>query len=81
MKHKVISRAIAYHGTTQGALSITGLAAYRTPFEPLVPGAFHVASTNRYRCRFCSSAPDAISSPQALNLSSATTHTSIGMKA
>src|SRR4051794_37587242 len=25
MKHKVISRAIAYHGTTQGALSITGL--------------------------------------------------------
>ena len=24
-KHKVISRAIAYHGTTQGALSITGL--------------------------------------------------------
>ena len=25
LKHKVISRAIAYHGTTQGALSITGL--------------------------------------------------------
>ncbi len=24
-KHKVISRAIAYHGTTQGALAITGL--------------------------------------------------------
>ncbi len=24
-KHKVISRSIAYHGTTQGALAITGL--------------------------------------------------------
>ena len=29
MKHKVISRAIAYHGTTQGALSITGLPALK----------------------------------------------------
>ena len=24
-KHKVISRAVAYHGTPQGALSITGI--------------------------------------------------------
>jgi adenosylmethionine-8-amino-7-oxononanoate aminotransferase len=54
---KVIARDLAYHGTTMGALSITGLAVYRTPFEPLVPGAFHVANTNRYRCRFCASAP------------------------
>jgi adenosylmethionine-8-amino-7-oxononanoate aminotransferase len=54
---KVIARDLAYHGTTMGALSITGLAAYRTPFEPLVPGTFHVANTNRYRCRFCASAP------------------------
>jgi adenosylmethionine-8-amino-7-oxononanoate aminotransferase len=54
---KVIARDLAYHGTTMGALSITGLAAYRTPFEPLVPGTFHVANTNRYRCRFCESAP------------------------
>jgi adenosylmethionine-8-amino-7-oxononanoate aminotransferase len=54
---KVIARDLAYHGTTMGALSITGLAEYRTPFEPLVPGAFHVANTNRYRCRFCASAP------------------------
>ena len=39
-----------------GALSITGLAAIRAPFEPLVPGTFHVANTNRYRCRYCSAA-------------------------
>ena len=25
MKHKVISRSVAYHGTPQGALSITGI--------------------------------------------------------
>ena len=50
-------RDLAYHGTTMGALSITGLAAFRTPFEPLVPGRVHVANTNRYRCRFCASAP------------------------
>jgi len=54
---KVISRNIAYHGTTMGALSITGIPSLRQPFEPLVPGAFHVANTNRYRCRLCADAP------------------------
>ena len=53
-KTKVISRNIAYHGTTMGALSITGLAGIKAPYEPLVPGAFKVANTNRYRCVDCS---------------------------
>jgi adenosylmethionine-8-amino-7-oxononanoate aminotransferase len=48
-KHKVISRAIAYHGTPQGALSITGIPAAKEMFEPLVPGAFKVPNTNQYR--------------------------------
>jgi adenosylmethionine-8-amino-7-oxononanoate aminotransferase len=48
-KTKVISRALAYHGTTQGALSITGLPALKEPFEPLVPGTFRVPNTNIYR--------------------------------
>ena len=48
-KHKVISRAIAYHGTTQGALSITGLPGMKAPFEPLVPSTFRVPNTNFYR--------------------------------
>ncbi|HEY7047462.1 MAG TPA: aminotransferase class III-fold pyridoxal phosphate-dependent enzyme, partial [Jatrophihabitantaceae bacterium] len=34
-KHKVISRSIAYHGTTHGALSITGIPAAKEMFEPL----------------------------------------------
>jgi adenosylmethionine-8-amino-7-oxononanoate aminotransferase len=49
MKHKVISRSISYHGTTQGALSITGLPGLKAPFEPLVPSTFRVPNTNFYR--------------------------------
>ena len=48
-KHKVISRSIAYHGTTQGALAITGLPRYKAPFEPVTPGGFRVPNTNFYR--------------------------------
>jgi adenosylmethionine-8-amino-7-oxononanoate aminotransferase len=48
-KYKVISRSIAYHGTPQGALSITGIPEAKIPFEPLVPGGFRVPNTNLYR--------------------------------
>lgn len=49
LKHKVISRAVAYHGTPQGALSITGIPDAKKYFEPLVPGAHKVPNTNFYR--------------------------------
>jgi adenosylmethionine-8-amino-7-oxononanoate aminotransferase len=45
---KAISRHVAYHGTTMGALSINGIPALRAPFEPLVPDVVHVRNTNRY---------------------------------
>ncbi len=48
-KHKVISRSVAYHGTTHGALSITGIPSAKAPFEPLVPGALKVPHTGFYR--------------------------------
>jgi len=48
-RYKVISRDIAYHGTTLGALSITSIPGMRMPFEPLVPGAIKVPNTNFYR--------------------------------
>jgi len=48
-KHKVIAREIAYHGTTLGALSATGITELRSQFEPLTPGACHVPNTNIYR--------------------------------
>ena len=47
-RYKVISRNLAYHGTTMGALSINGLTAIRNTFEPLVPGTFHVENTDAY---------------------------------
>lgn len=48
-RHKVISRNIAYHGTTMGALSITGVQSIKSPFEPLVPSTVQVPNTNFYR--------------------------------
>src|SRR5215216_4537753 len=48
-KTKVISRAVAYHGTPHGALSITGVPGFRLPFEPLVPGGSRVPNTDFYR--------------------------------
>jgi adenosylmethionine-8-amino-7-oxononanoate aminotransferase len=50
-KTKVISRAVAYHGTPQGALAITGIPAMKAMFEPLVPGGFRVPNTNYYRAQ------------------------------
>ena len=46
---KLIARHIAYHGTSFGALSATGITGLRTPFEPLLPGGCHVPNTNTYR--------------------------------
>jgi len=48
-KHKVIAREVAYHGTTLGALSATGITELRSQFEPLAPGGCHVPNTNVYR--------------------------------
>lgn len=46
-RYKVISRKIAYHGTTMGALSVTGLPAFKAPFEPLPAGFIHVSNTRQ----------------------------------
>jgi adenosylmethionine-8-amino-7-oxononanoate aminotransferase len=48
-KTKFIARDLAYHGTTLGALSATGLPGFRAPFEPLVPGGCHAPNTDSYR--------------------------------
>jgi len=48
-KTKVIAREIAYHGTSLGALSATGITSLREPFEPLTPGGCHVPNTNTFR--------------------------------
>lgn len=46
-RYKFISRKVAYHGTTMGALSVTGLPAFKAPFEPLPGGFVHVSNTQQ----------------------------------
>ena len=52
-RYKTVSRRVAYHGTTMGALSVNGLSEARVPFGPLVPGARHAPMSHRYRCPYC----------------------------
>ncbi len=57
-KYKVISRAIAYHGTPpQGALAITGLPDFKKPFEPLTPPAVSGCPTPTSTARRSPTAP------------------------
>jgi adenosylmethionine-8-amino-7-oxononanoate aminotransferase len=48
-RKKVIARRDAYHGTSLGALSFTGIPICRTAFEPPAIATRHVSSTNAYR--------------------------------
>ena len=45
-RHKVIARRWAYHGTTLGALALTGIAHLRDPYLPMLAGHVrHVSNT------------------------------------
>ena len=55
---KVIARRMGYHGTTLGALSITGLDGMRQPFLRLLNDqTSHVATPNRLHCELCAGHP------------------------
>jgi len=41
-RSRIIAATGAFHGRTTGALALTHKAAYREPFEPLLPGVEHV---------------------------------------
>jgi len=51
-RYKIISRYHAWHGSTLGALSASGLPSRRTVNEPLAPGFIHVFPPTCYRCPF-----------------------------
>ena len=51
-KYKIISRYMAWHGSTMGSLSASGLASRRAVNEPLAPGFVHVFPPTCYRCPF-----------------------------
>jgi acetylornithine/N-succinyldiaminopimelate aminotransferase len=45
-KTKLVALEESFHGRSLGALSLTGHEAYRTPFEPLVPGVTFVPAND-----------------------------------
>src|SRR5207253_6005667 len=57
-KYKIIARYQAWHGSTMGSLSASGLKSRKTVNEPLAPGFLHVFPPTCYRCPFGKSYPD-----------------------
>ena len=51
-RHRVLSRQQSYHGSTLGALSVSGNVRRREPFEPLLKEWGHIPPCYCYRCPF-----------------------------
>jgi adenosylmethionine-8-amino-7-oxononanoate aminotransferase len=56
-RFKIISRNLAYHGMSMGALSATGIARHRDVAAPLVPGFSFIPAPYCYRCELGLSYP------------------------
>jgi adenosylmethionine-8-amino-7-oxononanoate aminotransferase len=57
-RYRVISRRQSYHGSTLGALSVSGNLARRAPYAPLLAEWGHVAPCFCYRCPFEKTFPE-----------------------
>lgn len=51
-RYRVISRGQSYHGSTLGAMSVSGNVARRAPYEPLIAEWGHIAPCFCYHCPF-----------------------------
>jgi 4-aminobutyrate aminotransferase-like enzyme len=51
-RSRIIAFWNAYHGSTYASMTAGGVAANRNPYEPLVPGFYHVPTPHCYRCVF-----------------------------
>ena len=54
---KFLSLKKGYHGTHMGGASVNGNANFRTAYEPLLPGCFHIPAPYTYRNPFNESDP------------------------
>ena len=52
----ILSRDGSYHGSTYGAMTATGAAAFRSGFGPLLPSFVQVAQPSPGRCGYCTPA-------------------------
>lgn len=55
---KFLSLKKGYHGTHFGAASVNGNANFRTAYEPLLPGCFHIPAPYTYRNPFNETDPE-----------------------
>ena len=53
-KYKFVSRYLGFHGSTFGAMSVSGTGKRKTKFEPLLTGTLRVFPPNHYRDQFTS---------------------------
>jgi len=51
-RYRVLSRRQSYHGSTLGAMSVSGNVARRAPYEPLIAEWGHIAPCFCYHCPF-----------------------------
>lgn len=51
-RYRVLSRQQSYHGSTLGAMSVSGNVARRAPYAPLIPDWGHIAPCFCYHCPF-----------------------------
>src|SRR6266853_1393805 len=57
-RYRVVSRRQSYHGSTLGAMTVSGNVARRTPYQPLLAEWGHIAPCFCYHCPFGKEFPD-----------------------
>ena len=57
---KYLSLKKGYHGTHTGAASVNGNSNFRTQYEPLLPGCFHIPAPYTYRNPFNETDPETL---------------------
>src|SRR6202142_4122117 len=57
-RYRIISRRQSYHGSTLGAMSVSGNIARRAPYAPMIPEWGHVAPCFCYHCPFDKTFPE-----------------------
>ncbi len=57
-RYRVVSRKQSYHGSTLGAMSVSGNVGRRAPYAPMIPEWGHVAPCFCYHCPFGKAYPE-----------------------
>lgn len=58
LRYRVVSRNQSYHGSTLGAMSVSGNLGRRAPYAPMIPEWGHVAPCFCYHCPFGKTYPE-----------------------